>query len=235
MNLEDSLKVFGLPNLEGQTETTLKKRYHLLAQKYHPDKGGSTKDFIALRRAYIYLRTHLIDPSKQSQSQNRKYSKEQQYYENSSSSSSYKSTDTSQSRSNKTEQPSHEEALRYKEAYEKAIDQIKQYEHILNSQVEIVNRTNKIIDKKYSNYSVVRDSLKKQLDERLATLEKQYNRSWWQYMIPVPKISRDEYIQSYNNLVGSYNNEIKNIDQEYVNGILETYQLSFQQIIEYLK
>jgi len=227
MNMEESLRLFSLPNLDGQSEQTLKKRYHLLAQKYHPDKGGSSEEFIALRKAYVYLRTAILDPSNSTHKQREKYYREKRYYDSDSSSSNATSEDSG-STNTETINP-------YKEAYEKAVDQIRQYEDIFNSQVRIINTTNKHIQQRYTSYSSLRDELKSRLDQNLSQLEKRHYRTWWQHVVPVPKIDRQSYIQQYNELVQTYNATVKDVDEKFMESLLQTYQSGFEQIIDYLK
>jgi len=55
-DLAQALDLFGLDNLDNQTEKTLKKLYHKLAFISHPDRGGDSQDFIEIRRAYSTLK-----------------------------------------------------------------------------------------------------------------------------------------------------------------------------------
>lgn len=67
ITLEESLKIFSITSLEGHTEKSLRDIYHKLALRCHPDKGGSSKDFIRLRQAYTLLKKVVNDPEFYSQ------------------------------------------------------------------------------------------------------------------------------------------------------------------------
>ena len=47
---DDDFEFMGLKR--SCSEEDLKKQYHKLAKEYHPDKGGTNKLFIRLKRAY---------------------------------------------------------------------------------------------------------------------------------------------------------------------------------------
>ena len=55
MNREKALSILNLS--KNFTETDLKKRYHLLALRYHPDKNPDTTDkFKEINAAYVFLK-----------------------------------------------------------------------------------------------------------------------------------------------------------------------------------
>jgi curved DNA-binding protein CbpA len=227
MNLDQSLALFGLTSLEGQTEDSLKKLYHSLAGKYHPDKGGSSEEFIGLRRAYIYLRTSLLDPKNQSSGGQHTRTEHQSQYSRSESHQQNQSNG-SQSSPNEVDNP-------YIEAYNKAIEQMKQYEEIFNAQVRLINNTNKLISQQHEDYSLRRESLKKVLDDQLEVLNKHYHRAWWEYVVPIPKMNRNDYVTQHNVIIGAYNTQLKTVEDTFLEILLHTYQSGFEQIIGHLK
>jgi len=55
--IEKALETLALPRLISRTE--IKKQYHFLAKKNHPDTGGSTERMEALNYAYKLLTTYI--------------------------------------------------------------------------------------------------------------------------------------------------------------------------------
>lgn len=56
MNLARALGIFGWDSLEGFTKRDVKAKYRILAKERHPDRqGGTSKEFVLLRRAYQIL------------------------------------------------------------------------------------------------------------------------------------------------------------------------------------
>ncbi|NJK71253.1 MAG: J domain-containing protein [Thermales bacterium] len=145
----ESLKVFNLSSLDNMDEKQIRTIYHLLAKKYHPDKGGNAEDFIKLREAYAILKEALINPTK------RRTDVES-------------SSNTGQTSYNSS--TSFEDSP-YKEAYEKLLKQIRDYEKIINSEVLIINRTSQNVNTQIDTYNKAHIVLKDWLDKSLAELE----------------------------------------------------------------
>ena len=79
MPLEQALKIFGLPSLEGLTMGTLMDRYRQAAKQSHPDKkGGSKEAFQAMQNAFETLQMHMQNPQ-QAQAQQAQQQYQQQY------------------------------------------------------------------------------------------------------------------------------------------------------------
>ena len=55
--VENALEVLGLPVLI--TQEDIKKQYHFLAKKYHPDQGGDEATMRALNEAYKVLMQYI--------------------------------------------------------------------------------------------------------------------------------------------------------------------------------
>jgi len=56
--IEYALDILGLPKLI--TKEDIRKQYHFLAKKNHPDLGGDTNDMEQINRAYKFL-IHYIE------------------------------------------------------------------------------------------------------------------------------------------------------------------------------
>ena len=57
MPIDEALSVMGLAtgDLDGMTVKTMTRQYRVMAQQYHPDKGGNHEQFIRLNRAFREL------------------------------------------------------------------------------------------------------------------------------------------------------------------------------------
>jgi len=55
--MEHALDILGLPKLI--TKDDIKKQYHFLAKKYHPDLGGSAPKMEEINHAYQYLMKYI--------------------------------------------------------------------------------------------------------------------------------------------------------------------------------
>lgn len=242
MNLESSLELFGLTSLEGQTDATLRKIYHQLAQKYHPDKGGSTAEFIKVRKAYVILKTAIINPESQTKEQKERSDRESKYY----SSSNQKSTD-SESRQNddskesgpkyqdyNTQYDPFKKEYPYQQAYKQAIEQVRKYENIFNSQIQTIKTTHTSINQLHERYIANRNNLQKSLDESLEDLEKKKGGKWWHGFAGVQPMDESFYIKQYNHYVQSFNSEVTKIDSEYQEDLSRIYERGFEQIIDLL-
>jgi len=55
--IEQALDILGLPKLI--TKDDIKKQYHFLAKKYHPDLGGSAQKMEEINHAYQFLMKYI--------------------------------------------------------------------------------------------------------------------------------------------------------------------------------
>ena len=58
-SFEKSLHILGLKTLKNKSQ--LKKAYRIKSKKYHPDNGGSGKEFIEITKSYKYLEKKVPD------------------------------------------------------------------------------------------------------------------------------------------------------------------------------
>lgn len=54
-NTNKYLKAFKIKNISEISKIEIKRRYRILANKYHPDKGGNSNTFRFCHEAYQYL------------------------------------------------------------------------------------------------------------------------------------------------------------------------------------
>ena len=55
MNTDIYFKIFEIEKIKTMTLRELKRRYGILAKKYHPDKGGNHNKMVLINDAYKYL------------------------------------------------------------------------------------------------------------------------------------------------------------------------------------
>ena len=61
MNTDTYFKIFKIKNVKEISMHELKRRYRILVKKYHPDKGGTAKQFNLIQDAYNYILARLIE------------------------------------------------------------------------------------------------------------------------------------------------------------------------------
>jgi curved DNA-binding protein CbpA len=216
MTISEAAKIFKLTSLNEVTTGSLKQIYHELAGKYHPDKGGSAKDFIDLRNAYTSLKEAIrlgikLDNNPKNNSAYQNTPPPQDY------STLYKNFNNLQQQ--------------YQELYK--IHQ--KYDNTFNIQIELINNTVNRINSLASTYNTNFSTAKSVLDQGLELLLQQYNRKWWEHIIPVPKLSEAQYITKHNQLIEAYNQQIEEFQTEYNDLLINTYQRVFEQMINRIK
>jgi len=61
--LSNGVHVVVSPRVQGATTSEIKKQYHLLSKKFHPDKGGDEAAFMMIAKAYAaYVSASLTSP-----------------------------------------------------------------------------------------------------------------------------------------------------------------------------
>jgi curved DNA-binding protein CbpA len=217
MTIAEALHIFELQTLYGQDDKSLKKIYYHLAQKYHPDKGGTFEKFVALQEAHLFLKKSL---GKSQYGNDENYQTEDKTSEDFEPNQAY---DDLQSRFN-----------RLREHYQNLILVVEKYENIFNSQISIINNSNSAVKNLVDRYNQIKTTTKTKLDLDLKNLKKRYEKEWWEYLFPVKKLTQNEYIQASNVLVESFNKTTQNLDDEFVSEMLKMYQKSFQDLVSLL-
>ena len=203
-DLQKSLEWFDLPGMEGVGIHELKSRYHLLAQKYHPDKGGNGDDFIRLREAYTFLQHYITNPHRSSPS-----------------SESISDIDSIK-----------EELDRYRKAFEDSQAKIRGYENMIGSQVTMIADFQKDLSAGIDLGRSQESQLRAILDDELAKLKKQYDSGWWKGFIGMQVMSEQTYNIRYNALVDEYNSIRKTQDTQYIDNLLQIYRGLVSRIID---
>lgn len=228
MTLAQAAQIFGITTLEGQSSDSLKKIYHRLANQYHPDKGGSAKDFIALREAYSALKEALrrhtpfeAGPSSSEQAQ--------------SSGAQEQSGSTSSQRQTPNFEVIWEKYNDLQNDYQELYKTHHRYDQTFNIQIKVINQTVQKINQITDTYNHDFDTLKATLKQNLEFLDKQHSRTWWEHIVPVPKLSENEYIEKHNIHVQHYNSAVEHLNKKYNENITRTYQQAFETFVELIK
>jgi DnaJ domain len=205
MNLEVALRWFGLQHIKNVTIDDLKKRYHHLAQMYHPDKGGSSDDFIKLREAYTFLQDYLANPRTEE---------------------SHKGTEKTKS------EDILKDLNRYKKAFAHSQVKIHEYETMIGRQINLISSFQSNLQSGI-NYGKNQDGrLRSVLDEELEKLKKQYNSSWWKQPLGIKTMSESDYNYQFNALIDEFNSIKQKQDDEYIDNLLSLYRGLVNQIVD---
>jgi curved DNA-binding protein CbpA len=203
--LTESLAFFHLSSLQNQTQDTIKTQYHELAKKYHPDKGGSSEQFILLRNCYHTLKKALDGDT----------------FENTTNYGEYGAQNAFK-----------RQAEQYKQAYEKLIKVVDRYEELFNTQIRIINTSSNHINTTISTYENTRKQYNDELTDRLETLEKQYRPGFWKGLLQRHTMTYSEYVQQNNQYVGQFQKHLSDLDSQYLETLVKHYQATMSQIIK---
>lgn len=217
MTIAQALEIFELQTLYSQDDKSLKKIYYHLAQKYHPDKGGSFEQFVALQEAHLFLKKSL---GKSQYGNEENYQTEDKSSPDFDLSEAYKDLE---SRFN-----------RLREHFQNLILVVEKYENIFNAQINIINNSNGGVKNLVAKYHELKNDLKNKLDLELKRLKKRHHREWWEYILPTKKLSEQEYIIKSNHHIENFNLSNKALDEEFVSQMLKLYQRSFQDLVSLL-
>ena len=217
MTIAQALQIFELQTLYGQDDKSLKKIYYHLAQIYHPDKGGTFEQFVALQEAHLFLKKSL---GKSHYGNEENYQTEDKASPDFDLSEAYKDLE---GRFN-----------RLREHFQNLIVVVEKYENIFNAQINIINSSNGSIKNLVAKYHELKNDLKTKLDLELRRLKKRHQREWWEYILPTKKLSEQEYIVHTNQQIENFNYSSQALDEEFVNQMLKLYQGSFQDLVSLL-
>lgn len=214
--LQQSIAFFGLKSLKGVSVDSLKGMYHDLAQKYHPDRGGSSEEFIYLRNCYNRLKRALLD-NEFEQEVHSEQEQETQYNKDAHIASLQ------------------EHIQNLKIAYDKLLSIVDTYETTFNRQIRIINDANSKANMTIDMYNQAKKDLRVQLDQKLEYLKKQYNPGFWAGMLSRNTLSYEDYISINNQYVDEYNQKSQELDSTYLSQLVNHYQNSMSRIIDIME
>ncbi len=224
MSLREAAQLFGISTLEGQSASSLKKIYHHLANQYHPDKGGSAKEFIQLRQAYTTLKEALRKhtPFNEAGTQQAEEPHTQKTY-------------SSSARQSPNFEVIWEKYNDLQTDYQELYKTHQRHDQTFNIQIQIINKTVQKINNATDKYNHDYDTLKATLKQNLEYLDKQHDRTWWEHIVSVPKLSENEYVEHHNLHIESYNKGVERLNEKYNETITQTYQHAFETFVELIK
>jgi hypothetical protein len=200
--LEMSLAKLGFSVIEELDQTSLKKAYHHLAQKHHPDKGGEEKEFILLRECYVFLRDYFDNPSR------------------------FKEQEKS------IERDFEKEIQGLNEYISKLQTRISEYEMMIDTQVSHINQARPHLYQVADHYEHSFDQLNVWYQEKQVLLKKKYESGIMDILLARKKLSDREYVSLNNQLVENYNKQAIKFEREYSKKVIQVYQDLTKKIIE---
>ena len=211
MDLHSALKWFEIKSLEELDLIKLKKIYRKLTLKYHPDKGGKTKDFVQLQEAYNFLQNCIKYP-----------------YSNNTNQKTY--TQNSSDYNWQTNNASNIEF--YKQQIRDLQKSNSIYQNHIGLQIKIVKQFYKNIDQINSQNNVYNSNLDKSLDDQLAKLNKKYKSGWWKPIVGMRSMDKDDFIYNQNQLIKEYNELLAKSQKDNLQMNYNAYQRVMDQIVQ---
>ncbi|MGL4758086.1 MAG: DnaJ domain-containing protein [Patescibacteria group bacterium] len=237
MTLQKALSLFQFTSLETVTVDQIKKRYLDLAQKKHPDKGGSTHEFIELKDAYTYLKKLVSDDqpfaNTTSQSYNTtKSEQEKTSYNNSTNSNSGAKVSVDRDYLRQLESVNSELTEQNKKYYSVLVN----YEAMLNKEIELINKMNTKLTKIANDFNSASDKNKKDRDKQIEELKKQYSPAFKDLINPFQRrIDNEEFLWRQNTIIQEFEETKLELEMNFLNAMVDVYQGSFENISEILE
>jgi hypothetical protein len=246
MTLQRALSLFQFASIDAVTTDIIKKRYLDLAQKKHPDKGGSTQEFIELKDAYAYLKKFATDSSESVSSNystytNSKTTNDYEYGPRSTANKEYvNNLESVNSDLNekleyyKRELDKAETIIRKGNDYNKSV--LLTYESIFNKELDIFNKVEIKINKIKHDYDTSSEQNRNSRDSNLKELKRQYSPAFKDLINPFQrKIANDEFMWRQNSIIQEYEDSKQKIDSNYHEARVDLFQGFFEKISELLK
>jgi len=218
-DVQSALKFFNLNSLDGLTIDQIKSKYHILAKKYHPDVGGSSQDFIFLRKCYVLLKKVVSDPFFKTSDQNNENKTGYDNYQNVTD-----FTDINQEllfyKSGYFE---------YKKIYEKNLENLKMYEDFINNQIFIINQNNQVINSLSDIYNQQVKQAQEELNKKIQILDKAKSVSLKNLVFG--RISNETYLNQKNQAILEYNQKLVQAENKYTEDIIKAYNVLIKKMI----
>jgi exonuclease VII small subunit len=210
MNIHQAQEILNISSLDISI-SELKSAYRLKAQETHPDKGGSSAEFIAVRTAFTTIRDYLLSDSKTStdytQSDRSQSTPESESH-------STNDTDQSifwQSKYQEAFQQLHQSTLQNQSLW----DSVKQYEDQINQIINIFNTGQNLLRDAQTQVNERLQRLDDLYEKEQQNLKKKFQKGWLDLLLDRKKMSQQDYVQLHNHLIRSINQEEQKIINEY--------------------
>lgn len=233
MTLQKALSLFQFTSIDTVTSEQIKKRYLDLAQSKHPDKGGTTGEFIELKDAYTYLKKFVIDDEN--------LKSDFTSYTNHSTKTSGSSNFNTNNYSNNSVDKDYVRQLELlntelSDQNKKYYSVLTNYEAMLNKEIEVFNKMNTKLSKIAKDFNVSTAKNKQERDKNIEDLKKQYSPSFKDLINPFQRrIDNEEFLWRQNSIVQEYEDTKQELESNFLNAMVEVYQASFETISEILE
>ena len=205
MPLNEAVQILGLsPDISLLSKQDLKEAYRKKAQLTHPDKGGTSDEFIKVRKAYTTIRDFLLNKSMNG--------------------NEYAQSGSEKSESTYSNQNASWED-RYKDLwarYERMSiqnsqlwQQSKTYEQQIGFLIDIFNQNRDRVNTAVDRFNNLMKNLDSNYHDKEKQLKSHYDRSWWEYVVPTAKMTKEEYVHQHNQLVRSVQVQEQDILDQY--------------------
>jgi curved DNA-binding protein CbpA len=239
MTLQKALSVFQFDSINTVTTELIKKRYLDLAQKRHPDKGGTTDEFIELKEAYVYLKKFVSDTD----TDNVSYSNFTNASEGYAKSNGNTKTKQSTPPVNNSYQVDRDYVRELETVNNELTEQNKNYytvlmnyESILNKEIEVFNKMNAKLTKIASDFNQSTEKNKQERDKSTEELKKQYSPAFKDLINPFQRrIDNEEYMWRQNTIIQDYEEKKQELETNFLNAMVDVYQGSYESISDILE
>ncbi len=213
MDFEKALDIFNLETLEGVSFEQLRTIYKELAKEKHPDKKrGSSKDFVLLREAYVFLSEYGI------------FAKEQVIMGGPRANKNDKSLAAKPRISDLRALTKDEILKRYFKDTQSLENQIEVYEDSLDNQAEVIVDIKDNVQKLLDEFEEEKAYMQRQLEKDLKKLEQKYNPGLLRKLLFfMPRMSDSEFKSKYNSKIDQYSKKYSDLNVSFFRLMLTSY------------
>jgi curved DNA-binding protein CbpA len=240
MTLQKALSVFQFDSINTVTTELIKKRYLDLAQKRHPDKGGTTDEFIELKEAYVYLKKFVSDTDTDNVSYSNFTNASEGYAKSNGNTKTKQSTPPPVNNSYQVDR----DYVRELETVNNELTEqnknyytvLMNYESILNKEIEVFNKMNTKLTKIASDFNQSTEKNKQERDKSTEELKKQYSPAFKDLINPFQRrIDNEEYMWRQNTIIQDYEEKKQELETNFLNAMVDVYQGSYESISDILE
>jgi curved DNA-binding protein CbpA len=240
MTLQKALSVFQFDSINTVTTELIKKRYLDLAQKRHPDKGGTTDEFIELKEAYVYLKKFVSDTDTDNVSYSNFTNASEGYAKSNGNTKTKQSTPPPVNNSYQVDR----DYVRELETVNNELTEqnknyytvLMNYESILNKEIEVFNKMNAKLTKIASDFNQSTEKNKQERDKSTEELKKQYSPAFKDLINPFQRrIDNEEYMWRQNTIIQDYEEKKQELETNFLNAMVDVYQGSYESISDILE
>jgi curved DNA-binding protein CbpA len=240
MTLQKALSVFQFDSINTVTNELIKKRYLDLAQKRHPDKGGTTEAFIELKEAYVYLKKFVSDSDADTVNYSNFTNASEGYTKSNNNAKTKQQDPTTNNQSYQVDRDYVRELetvnLDLTEQNKNYYTVLMNYESILNKEIEVFNKMNAKLTKIAADFNQSTEKNKVERDKSTEELKKQYSPAFKDLINPFQRrIDNEEYMWRQNTIIQDYEEKKQELESNFLNAMVDVYQNSYESISDILE